>query len=115
MREMLEKVPEGDWLCEECKDAEENEKKRLGKSEVVYHITKKGIMGSDILHSLCFCELNLHALMLSKHPSTHFYIYGCMLTFMELNSVVQMLMTKKWLKLVQPHKFLAKDSLITLK
>ncbi|KAG4386225.1 hypothetical protein AAZX31_11G008600 [Glycine max] len=29
MREMLEKVPEGDWLCEECKDAEENEKKRL--------------------------------------------------------------------------------------
>ncbi|RDY10635.1 hypothetical protein CR513_04795, partial [Mucuna pruriens] len=29
MREMLEKVPEGDWLCEECKDAEENENKRL--------------------------------------------------------------------------------------
>ncbi|KAK7405940.1 hypothetical protein VNO78_07552 [Psophocarpus tetragonolobus] len=29
MREMLEKVPEGDWLCEECKDAEETENKRL--------------------------------------------------------------------------------------
>ncbi|XP_047181245.1 uncharacterized protein LOC124847732 [Vigna umbellata] len=28
MREMLEKVPEGDWLCEECKDAEENENKK---------------------------------------------------------------------------------------
>ncbi|XP_020230062.1 uncharacterized protein LOC109810880 isoform X2 [Cajanus cajan] len=28
MRDMLEKVPEGDWLCEECKDAEENENKR---------------------------------------------------------------------------------------
>lgn len=34
MREMLEKVPEGDWLCEECKDAEETEKKKLGKSEL---------------------------------------------------------------------------------
>ncbi|KAJ1391204.1 Zinc finger, FYVE/PHD-type [Sesbania bispinosa] len=29
MREMLQKVPEGDWLCEECKDAEETENKRL--------------------------------------------------------------------------------------
>ncbi|XP_061354417.1 protein PARALOG OF AIPP2-like isoform X2 [Gastrolobium bilobum] len=29
MKEMLEKVPEGEWLCEECKDAEETENKRL--------------------------------------------------------------------------------------
>lgn len=36
MREMLEKLPEGDWLCEECQDAVEAENKRLGKSEVVY-------------------------------------------------------------------------------
>ncbi|KAK7308871.1 hypothetical protein RJT34_05176 [Clitoria ternatea] len=28
MRDMCKKVPEGDWLCEECKDAEENENKR---------------------------------------------------------------------------------------
>ncbi|KAK7308008.1 hypothetical protein VNO77_41556 [Canavalia gladiata] len=33
MREMLQKVPEGDWLCEECKDAEENENKRLDVEE----------------------------------------------------------------------------------
>lgn len=56
MREMLDKVPEGDWFCEECKDAEENENKRLGKSEVVYDITKKGVLGSDILHPLCFLQ-----------------------------------------------------------
>lgn len=29
MREMLEKLPEGDWLCEECQDAVEAENKRL--------------------------------------------------------------------------------------
>ncbi|KAF7835260.1 Bromodomain adjacent to zinc finger domain protein 1A [Senna tora] len=28
MREMLQKVPEGDWLCEECKCAEETENQR---------------------------------------------------------------------------------------
>jgi hypothetical protein len=38
MREMLEKLPEGDWLCEECQDAVEAEKKRLGKSEVCFDI-----------------------------------------------------------------------------
>lgn len=33
MREMLEKVPEGDWFCEECQYAEETAKQRLeGKS-----------------------------------------------------------------------------------
>ncbi|XP_039059215.1 uncharacterized protein LOC120202932 isoform X2 [Hibiscus syriacus] len=30
MREMLRKVPEGDWLCEECKLAEETESQRQG-------------------------------------------------------------------------------------
>lgn len=30
MREMLDKVPEGDWLCEECKSAEENENQKQG-------------------------------------------------------------------------------------
>lgn len=34
MRVMLQKVPEGDWLCEECKLAEEAEKRKLGKSEL---------------------------------------------------------------------------------
>ncbi|XP_027359877.1 uncharacterized protein LOC113868469 [Abrus precatorius] len=33
MREMLQKVPEGDWLCEECKDADENETKKLDVEE----------------------------------------------------------------------------------
>ncbi|ESR50667.1 hypothetical protein CICLE_v10033462mg, partial [Citrus x clementina] len=30
MKEMLQKVPEGDWLCEECKFAEETEKQKQG-------------------------------------------------------------------------------------
>ncbi|XP_039034089.1 LOW QUALITY PROTEIN: uncharacterized protein LOC120170160 [Hibiscus syriacus] len=30
MREMLQKVPEGDWLCEECKLAEETESRKQG-------------------------------------------------------------------------------------
>ena len=33
MREMLQKVPEGDWLCEECKFAEESENQKQGKLE----------------------------------------------------------------------------------
>ncbi|RYR69532.1 hypothetical protein Ahy_A03g016088 [Arachis hypogaea] len=37
MREMLEKVPEGDWLCEECKYAEETEKHRLDVEEKKVH------------------------------------------------------------------------------
>ena len=32
MREMLQKVPEGDWLCEECKFAEESENQKQGKA-----------------------------------------------------------------------------------
>lgn len=31
MREMLDKVPEGDWLCEECKTLEQAEKRRQEK------------------------------------------------------------------------------------
>ncbi|XP_058778455.1 uncharacterized protein LOC131652572 isoform X2 [Vicia villosa] len=33
MREMLEKLPEGDWFCEECQDAVEAENKRLDAEE----------------------------------------------------------------------------------
>ncbi|CAK8539204.1 unnamed protein product [Lathyrus sativus] len=33
MREMLEKLPEGDWFCEECQDALEAENKRLDAEE----------------------------------------------------------------------------------
>ena len=36
MREMLQKVPEGDWLCEECKFAEESENQKQGKLESGY-------------------------------------------------------------------------------
>lgn len=31
MREMLQKLPDGEWLCEECKFAEENESQKIGK------------------------------------------------------------------------------------
>lgn len=31
MREMIQKIPEGDWLCEECKFAEETEKQKQGR------------------------------------------------------------------------------------
>ncbi|XP_062147410.1 ASI1-immunoprecipitated protein 2 isoform X4 [Alnus glutinosa] len=40
MREMLQKVPEGDWLCEECKFAEESENQKQG-SEVEGKRTNK--------------------------------------------------------------------------
>ncbi|KAL5098666.1 hypothetical protein RYX36_002993 [Vicia faba] len=33
MREMLEKLPEGDWFCEECQEAVEAENKRLDAEE----------------------------------------------------------------------------------
>ncbi|VFR01039.1 unnamed protein product [Cuscuta campestris] len=32
MREMLDKVPEGDWLCEECKSEDEIENQKQGKT-----------------------------------------------------------------------------------
>jgi hypothetical protein len=31
MREKLQKVPKGDWFCEECQFAEETTNQRLGK------------------------------------------------------------------------------------
>lgn len=34
MRERLDEVPEGDWLCEECKSAEENENQKQGEVEI---------------------------------------------------------------------------------
>ncbi|KAL5129678.1 Bromodomain adjacent to zinc finger domain protein 2B [Glycine soja] len=37
MREMLEKVPEGDWLCEECKCAEETANQKLDIEEKKNH------------------------------------------------------------------------------
>lgn len=38
MRDMLQKVPEGDWLCEECKLAEETENQKQGKAEIAVQI-----------------------------------------------------------------------------
>ena len=35
---MLQKVPEGDWLCEECKLAEETENRKPGKAEIAVQI-----------------------------------------------------------------------------
>jgi hypothetical protein len=35
---MLQKVPEGDWLCEECKLAEETENQKPGKAEIAVQI-----------------------------------------------------------------------------
>ncbi|XP_061352506.1 protein PARALOG OF AIPP2-like isoform X2 [Gastrolobium bilobum] len=37
MRERLQKVPEGDWLCEECKYAEETANQRLDVEEKIIH------------------------------------------------------------------------------
>ena len=63
MREMLEKVPEGDWLCEECKCAEETANQKLGKCEVVsiqhFLFFKKlcMILKMSVLQSVKFCSL----------------------------------------------------------
>lgn len=62
MREMLEKVPEEDWFCEECQDALETENKRLGKSEVVYMVLQKNAFWGQtfyILYAYCFMHLIL--------------------------------------------------------
>uniref|UniRef100_A0A9I9DPA2 PHD-type domain-containing protein n=1 Tax=Cucumis melo TaxID=3656 RepID=A0A9I9DPA2_CUCME len=45
MRERLDEVPEGDWLCEECKSAEENENQKQdveGKSYISYKRKDEG-------------------------------------------------------------------------
>ncbi|XP_042985034.1 uncharacterized protein LOC122313832 isoform X9 [Carya illinoinensis] len=47
MREMLQKLPEGDWLCEECKSAEESENQKQG-SEVEGKRTNKVISSTHI-------------------------------------------------------------------
>lgn len=36
MREMLEKVPEGEWLCEECKMADEAENQKQGTETIMF-------------------------------------------------------------------------------
>lgn len=44
MRERLDEVPEGDWLCEECKSAEENENQKQGEVQIYVYgtvVTKK--------------------------------------------------------------------------
>ncbi|MCL7042031.1 hypothetical protein MKW94_000983, partial [Papaver nudicaule] len=41
MREMVDKVPEGDWLCEECKFKEDAEKQKRDKPEAVVEPTKQ--------------------------------------------------------------------------
>ncbi|MED6183265.1 hypothetical protein PIB30_036345 [Stylosanthes scabra] len=45
MREMLQKVPEGEWLCEECKCIEETENQRLEAEEKIIH---KGSLASQV-------------------------------------------------------------------
>ncbi|XP_065627578.1 ASI1-immunoprecipitated protein 2-like [Quercus suber] len=56
MREMLQKVPEGDWLCEECKFAEESENQKQG-SEV--EEKKMDKLGSFTLVSGKRCAENI--------------------------------------------------------
>ncbi|KAI3940480.1 hypothetical protein MKW98_024887 [Papaver atlanticum] len=41
MREMVDKVPEGDWLCEECKFKEDAEKQKRDKPEAVVEPTNQ--------------------------------------------------------------------------
>ncbi|KAI3937152.1 hypothetical protein MKW92_023047 [Papaver armeniacum] len=41
MREMVDKVPEGDWLCEECKFKEDAEKQKRDKPEAAVEPTKQ--------------------------------------------------------------------------
>lgn len=43
MREMLQKVPEGDWVCEECKSADETENQKPGKEIVNDEIMKLSV------------------------------------------------------------------------
>ncbi|GAB2264936.1 hypothetical protein Dimus_000007 [Dionaea muscipula] len=45
MRDMLDKVPDGNWLCEECKFNEETEKQKRGPSEVLVDNGKNKFLG----------------------------------------------------------------------
>lgn len=68
MREMLDKVPEGDWICEECKFNEELEaqkqehSKMLGTSERSKSMGRTGSINYDLSHKLdnkdSSCDLN---------------------------------------------------------
>ncbi|KAK9994121.1 hypothetical protein SO802_023824 [Lithocarpus litseifolius] len=58
MREMLQKVPEGDWLCEECKFAEESENQKQGSEVEEKKIDK---LGSCTLVSGKRCAENIEA------------------------------------------------------
>ena len=62
MREMLQKLPEGDWLCEECKLAEEAENQKQGKAEVavqivIYFGDKKPLPGHKHFHTSILSKL----------------------------------------------------------
>ncbi|KAG8647945.1 uncharacterized protein LOC110622611 isoform X4 [Manihot esculenta] len=50
MREMLQKVPEGDWLCEECKLAEETENQRQGSDAEAKRTNKSSAPSSGKRH-----------------------------------------------------------------
>lgn len=68
MHEMLDKVPEGDWICEECKFNEELEaqkqehSKMLGTSERSKSMGRTGSINYDLSHKLdnkdSSCDLN---------------------------------------------------------
>lgn len=45
MRERLNAVPEGDWLCEECQFGEEAGKQKQGKAE---YVTNHAVFGEKI-------------------------------------------------------------------
>ncbi|XP_057970025.1 uncharacterized protein LOC131159286 isoform X2 [Malania oleifera] len=52
MREMLDKVPEGDWLCEECKFAEETGNQTPNKLETVDGNEKNDTVHTDLFDQL---------------------------------------------------------------
>lgn len=81
MREMLEKVPEGDWLCEECKLNEELEAQKqehlklLGGSEKSKSLGRTSSVNLDLPYKLdkkdSFCERSkLKSVSLNKQLSS---------------------------------------------
>lgn len=70
MREMLEKVPEGDWFCEECQNAEETANQRLGKHEVVHAGAEGGHNRKRNLQNLFILYMN-HMIV---PPTPYFFI-----------------------------------------
>ena len=53
MRERLDKVPEGDWLCEECKSAEEKEIQKQG--DLVIYVYGAVVTKKKREHRICPC------------------------------------------------------------